>query len=73
MMYRKSGYGLLDIPNLTGIRITEGAVLVVVEKEHPDHRFIPSELDETSGFDGLPVIIDYGGSYPIIIDYCVDY
>jgi hypothetical protein len=65
MMYRKRGYGLLDIPNLTGIGITEGAVLVVVEDEHPSLDLLPTELDEDSGFNGLPVIVDYGKLYPL--------
>jgi len=62
---RETGWGFEDIPNLTGIGIGEDRVVVVVWKEHPDHFYIPTELNRESGFEGLLVDVELGGLYPL--------
>lgn len=63
-MYRRHGFGFGAIPSINLIGIGYGRIIVQVEDEtHPANYYIPTELDELTGFHGLPVDIEYGGLY----------
>lgn len=63
-MKRHHGFGFERIPSINLIGIGYGKIIVQVEDEgHPNNYYIPSELDELTGFGGLPVDIEYGGLY----------
>jgi hypothetical protein len=55
------GYSFTEIPYLTGVGIGENKIVVVVQREHPDHYYIPSELG--GEFEGLPVELELGGLF----------
>jgi hypothetical protein len=59
------GYGLginiWNIPGINGIGIMEGAILVTTSYYHPDQDQIPSALDESTSFEGLPIVIERTG------------
>lgn len=63
-MKRHHGFGFERIPSINLIGIGYGKIIVQVEDErHPNNYYIPTELDELTGFGGLPVDIEYGGLY----------
>ena len=62
-MYRRHGFGWGDIPHIRLTGIGYGKIIVLVADEHPAHDFIPTELEEETGFGGLPIEIQYGGLY----------
>lgn len=65
-MVRKHGFGFGKIPSINLIGIGYGKIIVQVEDEsHPYNYYIPTELDELTGFGGLPVDIEYGGLYSL--------
>lgn len=63
-MFRKHGFGFGAVPSINLIGIGYGKIIVQVEDEtHPGNYYIPTELDELTGFGGLPIDIEYGGLY----------
>jgi hypothetical protein len=55
------GLNIWKIPGTNGVGINEGAILVTTEFYHPLQDRIPSALDESTSFEGLPIVIERTG------------